>query len=368
VIAIGVMSGTSGDGADAAAIELDVPAATVRVLATKSAAYPATLRDAVLALGEGGPTDARALARTHGALGDHYATLVARLITDLGSRRPDVVAVHGQTVAHLPVDRVTLQIGDAARVAHRTAVPTVSDLRSADVAAGGQGAPLVPFADHVLFARLAPIAILNLGGIANLTLMPSAKAEDVVAFDTGPANMVIDGLAALAGGTHDLDGAGAARGRIDDEALSEFLTHPYFTKRAPKSTGREQFGASFAKRVSDLVTRHGGRSDDALATATALTARTIASALQRESRGSFERVLVAGGGARNPTLMRMLAAELAPEVKMVETTDAHGVPSAYREAIAFAILGAYRLRGLPNTLPRATGASRAVSAGALHLP
>ena len=367
MIAIGVMSGTSGDGADAAAIELDVPATSVRVLATASAAYPASLRDAVLALGEGQATDARAIARTHAALGDHYAALIARVASGLGAR-PEVIAIHGQTVAHLPVDHVTFQIGDAARVAHRTGVPTVSDLRSADVAAGGQGAPLVPFADHVLFARLAPVAILNLGGIANLTLIASAKAEDVVAFDTGPANMVIDGVAALAGATHDLDGAGAARGRVDDEALSEFLTHPYFTKRAPKSTGREQFGASFAKRLSDLVTRHGGTNDDALATATALTARTIASALQRESRAKFDRMLVAGGGARNPTLIKMLRAELAPDVKTVETTDAHGVPSAYREAIAFAILGAYRLRGLPNTLPRATGATRAVSGGALHLP
>ncbi|HYK96837.1 MAG TPA: anhydro-N-acetylmuramic acid kinase [Candidatus Acidoferrales bacterium] len=367
MIAIGVMSGTSGDGADAAAIELEVPATTVRVLATASAPYSASLQGAVLALGEGTSTDARTVATTHGRLGDHYAELVARLTADLAAR-PDVIAVHGQTIAHLPAQHVTLQIGDAARVAHRTGVPTVSDLRSADVAAGGQGAPLVPFGDHVLFARLAPLAILNLGGIANLTIIPTARADDIVAFDTGPANMVIDGVAALAGGTHDENGAGAARGRVDKEVLSEFLTHPYFAKRAPKSTGREEFGVTFAKRLVELVTRHGGTSDDALATATALTARTVADALSRESGAKLVRLLVAGGGARNPTLMKMLAAELAPDVKTVETTDEHGVPSRYREAIAFAILGAYRLRGLPNTLPRATGASRAVSGGALHLP
>ena len=367
MIAVGVMSGTSGDGADAAAIELDVPTTKVKVLASRAQSYAPELRERVLALGEAASVDPRTLARIHAELGDHYARLVHELIADLGTR-PDVIALHGQTIAHLPADHVTFQIGDAARVARRTGVPTVSDLRSAAIAAGGPGAPLVPFADHLLFASLAPVAVLNIGGIANVTIIPSAKADDVVAFDTGPGNMVIDGLAALKGLMRDADGAGAAQGHVDDAALSEFLSNPYFARRAPKSTGREDFGGVFAQRMAAIVHGHGGTHEDALATATMLTARTIADALRRETRALPSRVLVAGGGTRNPTLMRMLKDSLAPEIKTVETTDAHGVPADLREAVAFAILGAYRLRGLPNTLPRTTGASRSVSGGALHVP
>src|SRR5919197_1309506 len=205
------MSGTSGDGADAAA----------------SAPFPKRVREAVLALGEGAMADAREIARLHGLLGDEYAALAKGLATQLG-RKPDVIALHGQTIAHLPDENVTFQIGDAARVALRTGVATVDDLRSADVAAGGQGAPLVPFGDLVLFARLAPVAVLNIGGIANLTLIPSSAADGVIAFDTGPGNMVIDAVSALAGATHDMDGHGAARGIVDRAALDELMRDPYF--------------------------------------------------------------------------------------------------------------------------------------------
>jgi anhydro-N-acetylmuramic acid kinase len=365
VIAIGMMSGTSGDGVDAAAIELDVPATGVRIVGTSSATYPKNVRDAVLALGEGGMTSAADLARLHALLGDQYAEIAARLCSEIG-RTADVITFHGQTVAHLPDEHVTFQIGDAARVARRTGTPVVDDLRSADIAAGGQGAPLVPFGDLILFGALAPVAVLNIGGIANVTLIPSSQADDVIAFDTGPGNMVIDGVAATKGATHDVDGAGARRGTVDGETLSEFLSHPYFAKPAPKSTGRELFGFAFANRLVELVTKHGGSHDDALATATALTARTIADALARASSVPVTRVLVAGGGSRNPALFDALAAAIAPAT--LETTDGHGVPASHREAISFAILGAYRLRGAPNTLPRTTGASRAVSGGALHLP
>lgn len=365
MIAIGIMSGTSGDGVDAAAIELDVPATDVRVLAATSAPYPKSVRDAVLALGEGGMASAADIARLHVALGDRYAEIAAQLCDEIRPKRADVIAMHGQTVAHLPDEHATFQIGDAARVAYRTGIPVVDDLRSADVAAGGHGAPLVSFADLVLFGQLAPVAVLNIGGIANITLIPTTRAEDVIAFDTGPGNMVVDGIAASIGATHDIDGAGAKRGKVDEQALSEFLGLGYFSRRAPKTAGREQFGARFAARLLEVVVRHGGTHDDALATATALTARTIADALAREGK-PVTRVLVAGGGARNPTLLAMLQQAIAPTP--LEPSDAHGVPAAHREAIAFAVLGAYRLRGLPNTLPRATGAARAVSGGSLHIP
>src|SRR5207237_1094881 len=190
---------------------------------------------------------------------------------------PAVIAMHGQTVAHLP-RRATLQLGDASRVALRTGVPTIADFRSANIAAGGEGAPLVPFADFVLFGTRAPVALLNLGGIANLTLIPKAEADSVIAFDTGPANI-----------------------------------------------------------LSDLIAqRDGNRFDEA------------------------------GGGARNPTLVKALRAAVAPTP--VRTSDELGIPVTAREAVAFAILGAYRMQGKPNILPRATGASRAVSGGAIHQP
>src|SRR2546428_7372001 len=297
------MSGTSADGVDAAAIELDVPATAVRVLNTASDAYPKELRDAVLALGEGGTADMREIARVHGLLGDRYAEIAARVCADLDAK-PDVIAVHGQTVAHLPDERVTLQLGDASRVARRTGVPVVSDLRSADVAAGGQGAPLVPFADHVLFARLAPVATLNLGGIANVTIILSARADEVIAFDTGPANMVIDGIAAAIGSTHDLDGGGAKRGAVDERALSELLAHRYFTQRPPKSTGRELFGAAYAARLLDLVRRNGGAPRAARPAAGAPRARTLPRAPGRGGAPGASRPLVARGGARDARPLR----------------------------------------------------------------
>jgi len=252
----------------------------------------------------------------------------------------------------------------------RTGVPTIADFRSANIAAGGEGAPLVPFADFVLFGKRAPVALLNLGGIANLTLIPKTEADRVTAFDTGPANILSDLIAQQAGmkKRFDEDGAGAARGRVDERALGWAFSHEYFAKRAPKSTGREDFGKAFADELARRVTRNGGTRDDALATAIALTARTVADGLKRETPGgtTWRELIVAGGGARNPTLVNALRAAVAPTP--VRTSDELGIPVTAREAVAFAILGAYRMQGKPNILPRATGASRAVSGGAIHQP
>ncbi len=363
------MSGTSLDGVDAAAVRFEdvAPRPSVRVLAHRHTDFSATLRASALALASGEPATAADVALLHAALGDGYAEAALALMDGL-PERPGVVALHGQTVAHLPDRGATLQLGDASRVAIRTGVPTISDFRSADVAAGGEGAPLVPFADHLLFADGTPRALLNLGGIANLTLLPSARREDVIAFDTGPGNIVLDALAATAGQPFDRDGAGAARGRVDEKALARALAHPYFARRAPKSTGREAFGAPFAADLMERVRTAGGGLDDALATAVALTASSVAAALARETPTgvAWAELAVAGGGASNPALMRALADAVAPTP--VGPLDALGIPAAAREAVAFAILGIYRLRGEPNTLPRCTGARRATSGGALYLP
>ncbi len=368
VISVGMMSGTSGDGINLAAIEIEPSARpNVRILATGERPYPAALRDAVLRAGADVPFALSDIARLHGQLGDAYAAAATAFISTL-PRRPDVIALHGQTVAHLPAEHTTLQLGDASRVARATGLPTVSDFRSADMAAGGEGAPLVPFGDHVLFASRAPIAVLNLGGIANLTLIPTASADGVIAFDTGPANMPSDAIIAPSGETFDRDGRRARAGRVNQRALQETLAHPYFARRAPKSTGREEFGKPFATLVQRRVTADGGSLDDALATVLAVTTRTIADALARETpRGvTWSMLAVAGGGARNATLMELLARAVTP-LRVVKT-DELGVPSQAREAIAFAIMGAYRVRELPNVLPSATGARQAVRGGAVHLP
>ncbi|HEV8536793.1 MAG TPA: anhydro-N-acetylmuramic acid kinase [Candidatus Limnocylindria bacterium] len=363
MIAIGIMSGTSLDGIDLAAIEIDDAARPhVRLLASMHQDYEAELR-AIALRAASGESDTYELAELHGRLGDAYADAASAFIETLDAR-PDVIALHGQTVAHLP-PRFTLQLGDASRVAVRTGIVTISDFRSADMAAGGEGAPLVPFADHVLFADRAPIALLNLGGIANLTLIPTPRADDVVAFDTGPANIVSDQIALRGRKRFDEGGAGAARGSVREDALRWALAHPYFARRAPKSTGREEFDGKFA---DELFERAGRSVDDALATSVALSARTVADGLARETPLGvrWRDLVVGGGGARNPTLLARLREAVAP--LPVRTIDELGIPASSREAVAFAILGAYRLRGLPNTLPSATGARRAVSGGAIHKP
>jgi anhydro-N-acetylmuramic acid kinase len=364
MIAVGMMSGTSVDGIDIAAIDIDGD--DVRVLSTGHRDYDEGLRKRILAAASGEMIGAAGIATLHVAIGDAYADAAGEFVRTLPAY-PEVLAMHGQTVAHLP-KRATLQLGDASRVALRTGVPTVGDFRSANIAAGGQGAPLVPFADFVLFGKRAPVALLNLGGIANLTLIPRPQADSVTAFDTGPANILSDLIAQAGGERYDEGGSGAARGRVDERALGWAFANEYFAKRAPKSTGREDFGQPFADELARRVTRNGGARNDALATAIALTARTVADGLKRETPGGTEwrELIVAGGGARNPTLVKALRAAVAPLT--VRTSDELGIPVTSREAIAFAILGAYRMRGQPNVLPGATGASRAVSGGAIHQP
>ncbi|TME61777.1 MAG: anhydro-N-acetylmuramic acid kinase, partial [Chloroflexi bacterium] len=199
-------------------------------------------------------------------------------------------------------------------------------------------------------------------------LIPKADAESVIAFDTGPANILSDLIAQRDGKRFDEAGGGAARGRVDERALGWAFGNEYFAKRAPKSTGREDFGQPFADELARRVTHNGGTRDDALATAIALTARTVADGLRRETPGgtTWRELIIAGGGARNPTLVSALRAAVAPTP--VRTSDELGIPVTSREAVAFAILGAYRMQGKPNILSKATGASRAVSGGAIHQP
>lgn len=367
-IALGLMSGTSIDGVNGAIARVHwggTARPRVELGSRVHTSFGTETRER-LWNAVSGRANAPDLALLHAELGDLYADVVEQIAQK--GERPTVIGIHGQTVAHLPASRVTFQIGDAARVAVRSGVPVVADFRSADVAAGGEGAPLTPFADHVLFAEGAPRVVLNLGGIANITLLPDEYPDHVGGFDTGPGNMVLDTISRTEGRQYDEDGAGALSGRVIDEVLESAMSHPFFARRGPKSAGREEFGGRFALDLEREVRARGGSHNDALATATELTARTIAEAIRDQTPAGlvWRDVLVGGGGAENRALMTALRRALAPV--SVRATDEVGVPAGAREAVAFAILAAYRMRGLPNTLPRVTGATRAVSAGAIHQP
>lgn len=344
----GVLSGTSLDGIDVAICDVRAngEGATVRCERFATVPFHEALRARILAAYPPAPTEALEVAALHAAIGEAFGDAVAALA---GSDRLDAVASHGVTLAHDDARRVTLQIGDPFRIRERTGATVVFDFRGADTAAGGTGAPLVPFVDALLFGERAPCVALNLGGIANLTVLP-----ELVAFDSGPANLPIDGYVALRSGgaeRFDRDGALAKRGRADDALLAELLADPYFARTPPKSTGREEFGAPFLARRRarlDALTFA-----DAVATLTALAARSVAGAVRRWAPRA--RLLVAsGGGARNPALLDALR-EALPGVEVVRS-DALGIDPDAKEAIAFAVLGHAALRGRAAGLPSVTGA------------
>jgi anhydro-N-acetylmuramic acid kinase len=284
----------------------------------------------------------------------------------------ELVGCHGQTIFHegAPVNVLgtkvasTLQIGEASVIAERLGISVVSDFRPRDIAAGGRGAPLVPFVDYLMFRhpRRGRVA-LNIGGIANITAIPpAAKPEQVVAFDTGPGNMAIDALAFLhTEGTqrYDRDGRIARTGRVDRDLLQELLAAPYYGQKPPKTAGREQYGMEFVERL--LTT--GRPLPDLIATATALTATSVATAIARfvRPRMRVDELIVSGGGARNPVIMGALSA-LMPEIAIATSTD-FGVNSDAKEAIAFAVLARETWRRRPSNLPSATGARRPVVLG-----
>jgi anhydro-N-acetylmuramic acid kinase len=271
-------------------------------------------------------------------------------------------------VAHHPGDRATLQIGDPSVIAERTGRTTVADFRPRDIAAGGEGAPLAPFFHFAAFAEPREgRAILNLGGIANLTWIPRGAApEDVVAFDVGPANALVDGVVRIQTGGRermDRDGARARSGRVDAGLLERLLDDEFLRRGPPKSTGRERYGAAEAEALAAEWREAGREADDLVATLVAFSVEAVRRACEEHlgARGSLERLLVGGGGARNPALLEALAAAL--QGVPVEPFDAAGVPAQAAEAMAFALMGRNALLGLPNHLPRCTGARRAAVLG-----
>jgi anhydro-N-acetylmuramic acid kinase len=339
----GLISGTSADGIDVAVVDIGD---RIEVVAAKTVPYPPEVRRAILSV-----LDVATVSRLNFLLGELFAEALAGCGVPLNTI--ELIGSHGQTIFHEgePVDFLgrkiasTLQVGEASVIAARTGIETISDFRTADIAAGGKGAPLVPFLDYQLFRHAEiPRIALNIGGIANITVIPAgAKPEDVVAFDTGPGNMLIDAVAP----PFDRDGELARAGRVDRALLERLLADPYYQRDPPKSCGREQYGADFVAAANIDV-----------ATATELTARTIASAIARYP--TTREVIVSGGGAHNRFMMERLRALVTPRV----TTSAQlGIDVDSKEAILFAVLAYETFHRRAGNVPSATGALRPMILG-----
>lgn len=363
------MSGTSLDGIDVAIV--DVSGKNIVTVAHGILPWPAAVRERILAISNAAVSNAECsvgqISRLNFELGERYAAAVKAVCVkkNIPLETLDLIGCHGQTVYHegKHAGGNTLQLGEAAVIAERLGIPVVSNFRTRDMAAGGQGAPLVPFVDYLLFrsAALHRVA-LNIGGIANITVLPKrGRQEDVTAFDTGPGNMVMDQLVTgLTGGRrhYDRGGAIAASGRVDRSLLDDLMRDPYFRRKPPKSAGREQYGAAFVARLSQSL----AKVEDLIATATAFTAAGIAEGVQRFAPATQE-IIAAGGGIHNRQLMAHLAA-LLPGIR-ITTTAEFGIHPDAKEAVAFAILAYRTWKKKPGNLPSATGARHAVVLGSI---
>ena len=384
MIVAGIMSGTSADGIDVAVMRIAPGKLRPRLalIAHEGFAFPAALRRAVLAAMNATSTSTAELARLNWRLGIAYAEAVSATLK-LHPIKLDLIGCHGQTLYHQPRAAAyagrsfacTWQAGEAAVLAATLGIPVVSNFRPADMLAGGQGAPLVPLLDYALFADAKRNRVLqNIGGIANLTAIPAAAApEAVIAFDCGPGNMVIDAQAQqLYGNPFDRNGAFAAKGTVLAQVLAKALRNPYFRLKPPRTAGREQFGREYAAKFLASCQRYSSKPEDALATATALTAESIAQSYiqfvlpkmkggktaSSANESSFVDYIVSGGGARNRTLMAMLAERIEPLGCKLAASEEFGIPAESKEAAAFALLAWQTWHRQPGNVPAATGAAR----------
>src|SRR5450755_1130819 len=389
MIVAGVMSGTSADGINVALVRLSArgrePALSLpkgrprhTLLAHEEYPFPAPVRRAILEMMNAELARVADMARLNFLLGELYAEAVAKTARKYRAKL-DLVGCHGQTLYHQGVAEqylgrklaATWQTGEGAVIAARLGVPVVTDFRPADIAAGGKGAPLVPFLDYLAYRdkRIGRIA-QNIGGIANVTAIPAgASTDQVTAFDTGPGNMVMDAaMEELFGKRYDRDGKIAASGRVMDGVIARLLRAPFFRQKPPRTAGREEFGREYVGRFLQLC--RGTSKTDVVATATALTARSIADAIQRFVLPRFgnkqqraAQMIVSGGGTKNPTLMAMLSNEIKPLSIDLHFSDEFGLPAEAKEAIAFALLAYETWHRRPSNVPSATGAKRTAILG-----
>ncbi len=392
MLVAGVMSGTSADGIDVAVVRIrpptsgsraalrklprgqECPRHTIELIGHRDFPYPSQVRAAVLAAMNAQQASVADLSRLNFLLGELYADAVLSTQRKLGVK-VQLVGCHGQTLYHQGDARpflgrkvaTTWQTGEGAVIAAKVGVPVVSDFRPADMAAGGKGAPLVPYLDYLWFRddKVGRI-VQNIGGIANLTAIPAAaRVEDIFAFDTGPGNMVIDAVShKLFAKPFDRGGKIAASGEALEPVVATILRRPFFRGKPPKTAGREEFGREFIRQFLHACGR--AQRQDVVATATALTSRSIADAVRRfviSKDNSYTEIVISGGGAKNRTLLRMLTEELAPLNIRVRFSDEFGLPSQAKEAVAFAVMAYETWHCRPSNVPSATGAKRAAVLG-----
>jgi anhydro-N-acetylmuramic acid kinase len=400
----GVMSGTSADGVNVALVRIGDGADTgsrpahltasafrgqksprhIKLVGHAEYSYPKEVQSAILAAMNASRASVADLARLNFLLGELYAEAVLATQRQFQAR-VQLVGCHGQTLYHQGERQnflghslaATWQTGEAAVIAARVGAPVISDFRAADIAAGGKGAPLVPYLDYLLFrdSRVGRI-VQNIGGIANLTAIPArGAADDVIAFDTGPGNMVMDAATRrLFGRPFDRDGRIAARGRPLEQVIEKVLRHDFFRRKPPKTAGREEFGREFVRDFLESCGR--SRKQDVVATAAALTARSIADAVRRfvvkpagsAPKKAFREMILSGGGTKNPTLVAMLTGALAPLAVHLRFSDEFGLPSEAKEAVAFAVLAFETWHRRPSNVPAATGAKRTAVLGKISYP
>jgi anhydro-N-acetylmuramic acid kinase len=373
VLWIGLLSGTSADAADAALVRIGESLRDLTLIAFRSLGFPESLRKRIHGVLQA-PVDLRDLAKLDVEIGERLAGAAIEVARQAQVALTDIdgIASHGQTVGHFPEPavRASLQLGAPAIIHELTGIPVVADFRSADLAAGGQGAPLTPFFHHAYFADASePRAVLNIGGFTNLSYLPDLDPDHVIAFDAGPGNALIDRAARwVSEGTEpfDADGARARLGRANHDAVRHLLADAYFDGCPPKSTGHEHFGQTFFERARAKVLEDGGSPNDVLATLTELTVESVGDQSERFFPARPARWIVYGGGVRNRTLMDALHRRLAPA--SVELSDDHGIPADAVEAVAFAALGWCAARGIPSNLVAATGARRSVVLGSATPP
>lgn len=371
MIVVGLMSGTSADGTDVAVAEIEgaPPNLRWRLLHAETVVHPVALRTAVLRAINPQTSTVDLLCALNVQLAEQFSTAALAGIVGASLRPEEVqlIGSHGQTVWHAPEWGATLQLGEAAVIAERTGIPVISNFRARDMAAGGQGAPLVAYVDVLLLTHPNRVrAAQNIGGIGNVTFLPPANRSDVAtfAFDTGPGNVLIDLVTSLAtDGAQQYDAAGelAAQGRLDEELLAWLMEMPYLVKRPPKTTGRELFTADLGQQIWQRGMDAGLRGADVVATVTMFTVQSIAQAYRDFLPLPPEEVIVSGGGGLNHTMLSWLATAVSPA--KVRLSDEVGLPSDAKEAIAFAILAYESWHGRPGNLPRATGASHTVVLG-----
>ena len=384
---VGLMSGTSVDGIDAALVEIggSDEAPEVRLVAFEDRPWPEEVRKQIFPLFRPETATVDKIGYMNFLMGEIYAQSVSSVVEKAGLTLADIdlIGSHGQTIWHAPEAcdkdgfpvRFTVQIGEGSVIAARTGVPTVSDFRVADMAAGGQGAPLVPFSEYLLYRRPGETILLqNIGGIGNMTVLPGDEGpEAVYAFDTGPGNMIIDAVvSALTGGakTYDAGGAMASEGKVDQDLLAMLRQDPYYSMPLPKTTGRERFGVQYVGKILDYQRAHGLSDADVLATVTDLTAWSIADGYARYvlPRRRAAELVAGGGGSYNATLLGFLRERFAPYGVQVRTQEDLGWSSDAKEAVAFAIMADCCVREKPNVLPSVTGAKAAAIMGKISLP